>query len=136
MSLDIEVMYESDGTTPRTDDRGQVLKSYTWNATHPGHVDGDGCGLMFTGPIATGTVTLSSGNSYDVTPEAIEYLPGDAGPIVHYIEIQAEDAGAVQQLVTYDAEGNGTSVNAPFKHVCTEACGAEARPAVADTPQA
>lgn len=70
-------------------------------------------GVLFTGPVR-GSVTLSDGTSYDLTPEVIEHLPGHAGPLCHHIERRLEESGQLGLL------------RADPVHTCTEACGSEA----------
>jgi hypothetical protein len=80
--------------------------SNKYDYLYEGHPDG---GLMFTGKVA-GTVMLSDGTAYNVTPDVIETAPGHAGGILHHIEKMHEASG--------DIPG--------FVHSCSDTCGPEA----------
>jgi hypothetical protein len=101
-------------------ENGTPRVKYTYTADHPGHVEDDGCGVLYTGPVK-GTVVLSDGTRYDVGPEAIEFLPGHDGPICHHIELIHQAAGVLGAL--RDPQG---VLDDDGLHHCTEACGAEA----------
>ena len=96
---------ERTGTNPD----GSPHNTYTYTCPD-GHMDECSGGLLVTGPIS-GTVGLKDGTVYSVTPEVIELAHGHHGPVIHHVEKMHEKAG-------YN--------NGQFKHVCTEACGAEA----------
>lgn len=81
------------------------------------YIGPEGGGIVMTGPVG-GTVRLSDGTVYDVTPAFIGHAPGHAGPIAHHIEKMHEQAGGLP------VGKDGTRV--PFKHVCSAFCGAEA----------
>lgn len=91
-----------------------------------GDTEGNTGGLLLTGPVF-GTVTLSDGTTYDVSPEVIEHAAGHAGAICHHIEKIHESLGGVPAGPNMVRMGfaDGT----PFAHTCTDACGAEATPA-------
>jgi hypothetical protein len=83
------------------------------------YVGPEGGGHVLTGP-AAGSVRLSDGTVYDVTPDVVAHLPGHAGPLVHHIERMHELAGGLP------VGKDGARV--PFRHVCTDFCGAEQIP--------
>jgi hypothetical protein len=85
--------------------------NYTYACDHGCEADGGACtgGLLVTGPIS-GTIGLSDGTLYSVTPDCIEVAPGHHGPLVHHIEKMHEKAN------TFPG----------FSHVCVAECGAEA----------
>jgi hypothetical protein len=79
MTLEVDVIFGDDGK-PALDENGRVRVKYTWTASHDGHTDDDGCGVIETGP-ARGVVRLDDGTAYDVTPDLVEHLPG------HHVEL-------------------------------------------------
>lgn len=85
-----------------------------------GDVEGNTGGLLLTGPI-TGTVTLSDGTTYNVSPEVIEHAAGHAGAIVHHIDRLHEANGGLPV--------GPDMIRQPFVHFCTDVCGDEADPA-------
>ncbi len=78
-----------------------------FNYDYDGHPDG---GQLITGPV-NGTITLSDGTVYNITPEIIEVAPGHAGPICHHIGKIHEQTGLF---------------GPDFKHACSDFCGMEA----------
>lgn len=91
-----------------------------------GDTEGNTGGLLLTGPVF-GTVALSDGTTYDVSPEVIEHAAGHAGPICHHIEKMHEANGGIPagpNMVRVTTHADGT----PWTHTCTDACGTEATP--------
>lgn len=106
-----------------TKDDGMPVFHYDYKG-RPDDVEGNTGGLLLTGPIS-GTVTLSDGTVYDVTPEVIEHAAGHAGPIAHHIDKMHEANGGIPvgpNMIRVTTHADGT----PWKHTCTDACGAEA----------
>lgn len=100
-------------------DDGSPIFHYTYLG-QDGDVEGNTGGLLLTGPI-TGTITLSDGTHYDVSPEVIEHAPGHAGAIVHHIDKLHEENGGLPV--------GPNMIRQPFVHFCTDQCGTESTPA-------
>lgn len=84
-------------------DDGTARRAYTYDGP-------EGGGVLYTGPVSA-TIQLKNGAIYDLSPTVIAHAPGDAGPLLHHIEMIHESTGRL---------GEG------FKHTCTDACGDEA----------
>jgi hypothetical protein len=131
-SHDCPTCSETFAYTPHPDaaTRGPVDKfGQPWPTYYNHHVeknaDGSGGNIIFTGRVS-GSVVLSNGKKYNVTPAVIEHDDGDAGLIGHHIAMIHEDLGTLNVPASKEVPDGYV-----YKHVCDESCGEEATASVA-----